>query len=69
MIYAVLKCGVYIQGVYGPFGTEQDAIDRAISLGVEDTDNYHSYIVVTLDPVKGESEWLGRRPADLRGAS
>ncbi len=45
--YIVVKQGVYIQEVYGPFGCER-AKDRAVRLARENQDDYHSYDVFEL---------------------
>lgn len=45
MTYLVIRQGVYIQGVWGPFDVAEEAILFARSLAAEDKDSYHSYDV------------------------
>lgn len=47
--YIVLKHGVYIQEVYGPFSLE-DALETAQTLAFEDDDGYHEWEVHLLTP-------------------
>lgn len=44
-IFVVVKMGVYMQNVYGPFATPASARGIAVGLALSDHDNYHEYSV------------------------
>lgn len=44
-MYFVTMEGVYIQGIYGIFETEQEARDYAVDLIRKEHDDYHSFCV------------------------
>jgi len=44
-VYIVIKQGVYIQGVYGPFSNSMDASGYAELQADSDVDNYHEWTV------------------------
>lgn len=42
-MFVIVKQGVYIQEVYGPYNTEEQAKPFAHKLAREDKDSYHTY--------------------------
>lgn len=48
--FVVVKQGVYIQGVYGPFIVISAAINAAGAFAFNDRDSYHEYDVHELKP-------------------
>jgi hypothetical protein len=46
-IYCVFKEGIYNQGFYGTFDTQEKAIEQADKIAAEDRDDYHRYEVVS----------------------
>jgi len=55
--FVVVKQGVYIQNVYGPF-ILIEAKTHAQELAIEDTDSYHSWDVRLISNISGLSEEL-----------
>jgi hypothetical protein len=51
--YVVVKDGVYIQEVYGPFDALGQATDKCEKLAKEDEDDYHLWLVCELNSETG----------------
>lgn len=64
MTYVVVKQGVYIQGVYGPYSLWTKARLAAQELARADSDAYHDWTVMQLTP-QGLQE--PHRAASYRG--
>lgn len=46
--FIVVKQGVYMRGVYGPFATQAEARTQAQALADADSDSYHTWDVHSL---------------------
>lgn len=56
--YMVLKWGVYIQDIFGPYKSKAEAIENADRLASEDIDSYHYWYVRELSPKGLIGKWL-----------
>lgn len=58
MNYVVVKRGVYHQGTWGPYPTQENAEEAARILASADRDDYHAWEVHTIHPADGLGDIL-----------